>query len=216
MASLRGFPQLLGAYQARALASSWVSAGSGAAAATAAAAVGRVSALAGRRFAHAAHTPLGRTAPASCCTPTSAMKSAEQHPTASGGASDAAAAATAAAAVPTPLDQQQQQRPPLLNESALHQMPQPLPTGVKKTFYKRKLPCPPAIEFSSPEGRRVFQEALQAGTMTGFFKLIEQLRWGRLGGGLLGAWIAWGGGRRVEDCSGRGEPGVCCDGEQQS
>jgi hypothetical protein len=26
-------------------------------------------------------------------------------------------------------------------------------TGVKKTFYKRKLPCPPATEFSSPEGK---------------------------------------------------------------
>jgi hypothetical protein len=26
------------------------------------------------------------------------------------------------------------------------------PTGVKKTFYKRKLPCPPATEFSSAEG----------------------------------------------------------------
>ena len=25
-------------------------------------------------------------------------------------------------------------------------------TGVKKTFYKRKLPCPPATEFSSPQG----------------------------------------------------------------
>lgn len=28
----------------------------------------------------------------------------------------------------------------------------PSPTGVKKTFYKRKLPCPPATEFSSAEG----------------------------------------------------------------
>lgn len=26
------------------------------------------------------------------------------------------------------------------------------PTGIKKTFYKRKLPCPPATEFSSLEG----------------------------------------------------------------
>ncbi|KAF6260230.1 Phytochelatin synthase-domain-containing protein [Scenedesmus sp. NREL 46B-D3] len=48
------------------------------------------------------------------------------------------------------------------------------PTGVKKTFYKRKLPCPPATEFSSAEGRLLFAEALQQGTMTGFFKLIEQ------------------------------------------
>lgn len=28
----------------------------------------------------------------------------------------------------------------------------PSPTGVKKTFYKRKLPCPPATEFSSSDG----------------------------------------------------------------
>lgn len=27
-------------------------------------------------------------------------------------------------------------------------------TGFKKTFYKRKLPSPPAIEFSCPEGKR--------------------------------------------------------------
>eukprot|EP00775_Hariotina_reticulata_P014329 gene14329-55_t len=47
-------------------------------------------------------------------------------------------------------------------------------TGVKKTFYKRKLPCPPATEFSSVQGRLLFSEALQQGTMTGFFKLIEQ------------------------------------------
>eukprot|EP00878_Enallax_costatus_P016815 GHUV01017648.1.p1 GENE.GHUV01017648.1~~GHUV01017648.1.p1 ORF type:complete len:331 (+),score=67.21 GHUV01017648.1:896-1888(+) len=48
------------------------------------------------------------------------------------------------------------------------------PQGVKKTFYKRKLPCPPATEFSSSEGRLLFAEALQQGTMNGFFKLIEQ------------------------------------------
>lgn len=96
------------------------------------------------------------------------------------------------------------------------------PTGVKKTFYKRKLPCPPATEFSSTggtplaaaagicrsqvcqqaavlwhdlgvppshlstsaalrslllvAGRLLFAEALQQGTMSGFFKLIEQYR----------------------------------------
>ncbi|GMH45993.1 hypothetical protein BSKO_13957 [Bryopsis sp. KO-2023] len=47
---------------------------------------------------------------------------------------------------------------------------------VSPTFYKRKLPCPPAIEFSSTEGEHVFQEALCQGTMAGFFKLIEQFR----------------------------------------
>ncbi|KAG2450417.1 hypothetical protein HYH02_004919 [Chlamydomonas schloesseri] len=50
----------------------------------------------------------------------------------------------------------------------------PSGTGFKKTFYKRKLPSPPAIEFSCPEGRQVFQEALLDGTMSGFFKLMEQ------------------------------------------
>lgn len=49
-------------------------------------------------------------------------------------------------------------------------------TGYKKTFYKRKLPSPPAIEFSSPEGRQLFAEALAEGHMTGFFKLMEQFR----------------------------------------
>ncbi|GLC33020.1 hypothetical protein PLESTM_000015300 [Pleodorina starrii] len=47
-------------------------------------------------------------------------------------------------------------------------------TGLKKTFYKRKLPSPPATEFSSPEGRQLFQEALLEGSMVGFFKLMEQ------------------------------------------
>ena len=28
------------------------------------------------------------------------------------------------------------------------------PPGVSRTFYKRELPCPPAIEFSSPDGAR--------------------------------------------------------------
>eukprot|EP00201_Polytomella_parva_P011099 CAMPEP_0175056668 /NCGR_PEP_ID=MMETSP0052_2-20121109/10810_1 /TAXON_ID=51329 ORGANISM="Polytomella parva, Strain SAG 63-3" /NCGR_SAMPLE_ID=MMETSP0052_2 /ASSEMBLY_ACC=CAM_ASM_000194 /LENGTH=108 /DNA_ID=CAMNT_0016321743 /DNA_START=1051 /DNA_END=1373 /DNA_ORIENTATION=- len=44
----------------------------------------------------------------------------------------------------------------------------------KKTFYKRKLPTPPAVEFSSPEGRQIFQEAIAEGHMVGFFKLMEQ------------------------------------------
>lgn len=68
-----------------------------------------------------------------------------------------------------------------------------------KTFYKRVLPCPPAVSFSSPEGavwsrwtsnglqqraaepsahagKCLFAGALHAGTMQGFFKLIEQFR----------------------------------------
>nr|AWV56809.1 similar to phytochelatin synthase [Trebouxia lynnae] len=48
--------------------------------------------------------------------------------------------------------------------------------GTSKTFYKRALPCPPALSFSSSEGKRLFAEALQAGTMQSFFKLIEQFR----------------------------------------
>lgn len=48
------------------------------------------------------------------------------------------------------------------------------PPGFSRSFYKRPLPCPPAIEFSSDEGKAVFAEAMAAGTMTSFFKLIEQ------------------------------------------
>ncbi|EFJ45552.1 hypothetical protein VOLCADRAFT_63429 [Volvox carteri f. nagariensis] len=44
----------------------------------------------------------------------------------------------------------------------------------KRTYYKRVLPSPPAISFSSAEGRQIFSEALPHGTMVGFFKLIEQ------------------------------------------
>jgi glutathione gamma-glutamylcysteinyltransferase len=41
------------------------------------------------------------------------------------------------------------------------------------SFYKRPLPegC---VAFSSPEGRAIFREALAAGTMDGFFTLVEQ------------------------------------------
>ncbi len=42
-----------------------------------------------------------------------------------------------------------------------------------RTFYRRPLP-PPAIAFASPEGRRVFREALAEGTMEGWFPLAEQ------------------------------------------
>jgi len=49
-------------------------------------------------------------------------------------------------------------------------MPIPEP---QQTFHRRKLP-PPAIEFSSREGQAIFREALAAGTMGPFFRLIEQ------------------------------------------
>ncbi|XP_058761909.1 glutathione gamma-glutamylcysteinyltransferase 3-like isoform X1 [Vicia villosa] len=39
-------------------------------------------------------------------------------------------------------------------------------------LYRRTLP-PPSIEFSSPEGKKIFTEALAKGTMNGFFKLIS-------------------------------------------
>ncbi|GAB2281800.1 Glutathione gamma-glutamylcysteinyltransferase 3 [Dionaea muscipula] len=40
-------------------------------------------------------------------------------------------------------------------------------------LYKRSLPSPPAIEFSSPEGKLLFKEALEKGYMEGFFKLVS-------------------------------------------
>jgi hypothetical protein len=51
--------------------------------------------------------------------------------------------------------QQQQQQQPVqasITSSTAATAPYAPPTGVKKTFYKRKLPCPPATEFSSAEG----------------------------------------------------------------
>nr|DAD19985.1 TPA_asm: hypothetical protein HUJ06_021448 [Nelumbo nucifera] len=39
-------------------------------------------------------------------------------------------------------------------------------------LYRRLLPSPPAIEFSSSEGKHLFTEALHNGNMEGFFKLI--------------------------------------------
>lgn len=39
-------------------------------------------------------------------------------------------------------------------------------------LYRRTLP-PPSIEFASPEGKKIFTEALHNGTMNGFFKLIS-------------------------------------------
>ncbi|KVI12347.1 Phytochelatin synthase [Cynara cardunculus var. scolymus] len=40
-------------------------------------------------------------------------------------------------------------------------------------IYRRVLPSPPAIDFASSEGKQLFMEATQGGTMEGFFKLIS-------------------------------------------
>jgi len=44
------------------------------------------------------------------------------------------------------------------------------------SFYRRRLPCPPSIAFGSPDGRKIFQEALIAETMHSYFPLAEQFR----------------------------------------
>ncbi|XP_010522567.1 PREDICTED: glutathione gamma-glutamylcysteinyltransferase 1 [Tarenaya hassleriana] len=41
------------------------------------------------------------------------------------------------------------------------------------SLYRRSLPSPPAIDFASAEGKQIFNEALQKGTMEGFFRLIS-------------------------------------------
>ncbi|XP_006655670.1 glutathione gamma-glutamylcysteinyltransferase 1-like [Oryza brachyantha] len=41
------------------------------------------------------------------------------------------------------------------------------------SLYRRVLPSPPAVEFASEEGKRLFAEALQSGTLQGFFNLIS-------------------------------------------
>eukprot|EP01083_Nonionella_stella_P298774 1014033_1 len=46
----------------------------------------------------------------------------------------------------------------------------------KRTFYRRKLPSPPAIAFTSPQGRLLFKESLKDGFMEGYFILAEQFR----------------------------------------
>ncbi|KAL0041162.1 hypothetical protein WJX77_007260 [Trebouxia sp. C0004] len=62
-------------------------------------------------------------------------------------------------------------------ENAQHQV-DGIASGVpgSRTFYKRTLPCPPAVAFSSSEGKAMFADALLNGTLQGFFKLIEQFR----------------------------------------
>ena len=52
----------------------------------------------------------------------------------------------------------------------------PPPPGISRTFYKRELPSPPAVAFSSEQGQGIFKAALAAGNMQGFFRLIEQYR----------------------------------------
>uniref|UniRef100_A0A0E0L6P2 glutathione gamma-glutamylcysteinyltransferase n=1 Tax=Oryza punctata TaxID=4537 RepID=A0A0E0L6P2_ORYPU len=41
------------------------------------------------------------------------------------------------------------------------------------SLYRRVLPSPPAVEFASEEGKRLFSEALESGTLQGFFNLIS-------------------------------------------
>ncbi|PKI71907.1 hypothetical protein CRG98_007675 [Punica granatum] len=43
-------------------------------------------------------------------------------------------------------------------------------------LYRRVLPSPPAVDFSSDEGKKLFIEAIQAGTMEGFYKLISNFQ----------------------------------------
>ncbi|NP_001289777.1 glutathione gamma-glutamylcysteinyltransferase 1-like [Nelumbo nucifera] len=43
-------------------------------------------------------------------------------------------------------------------------------------LYRRVLPSPPAIEFSSSEGKQLFSEALRSGHMEGFFNLISSFQ----------------------------------------
>mmetsp|Transcript_22447 Transcript_22447/g.31205 ORF Transcript_22447/g.31205 Transcript_22447/m.31205 type:complete len:479 (+) Transcript_22447:128-1564(+) len=46
--------------------------------------------------------------------------------------------------------------------------------GSVATFYRRPLPSPPAIPFSSQEGKEIFREAMDDGFMDGYFRLAEQ------------------------------------------
>ncbi|KAK3414577.1 hypothetical protein EUGRSUZ_H00438 [Eucalyptus grandis] len=46
----------------------------------------------------------------------------------------------------------------------------------RASYYRRVLPSPPAIDFASDEGQKLFREALPAGTMVGFFMLIPHFQ----------------------------------------
>ncbi|KAL1199634.1 Glutathione gamma-glutamylcysteinyltransferase 1 [Cardamine amara subsp. amara] len=41
------------------------------------------------------------------------------------------------------------------------------------SLYRRSLPSPPAVDFASAEGKKLFKEAVQKGTMEGYFSLIS-------------------------------------------
>lgn len=43
-------------------------------------------------------------------------------------------------------------------------------------LYKRVLPSPPAVDFASSDGKQLFVEAVQKGTMEGFYKLISNFQ----------------------------------------
>ncbi|KAK7858749.1 glutathione gamma-glutamylcysteinyltransferase 1 [Quercus suber] len=43
-------------------------------------------------------------------------------------------------------------------------------------LYRRSLPSPPAIDFASSEGKKLFIEAIQNGTMEGFYRLISNFQ----------------------------------------
>lgn len=62
------------------------------------------------------------------------------------------------------------QKKKALDETLSADMPQ---YNHEKSLYRRPLP-PPAIAFSSKEGRQLFQEAMLEGTAESFFPLMEQ------------------------------------------
>ncbi|XP_047167152.1 glutathione gamma-glutamylcysteinyltransferase 1-like [Vigna umbellata] len=43
-------------------------------------------------------------------------------------------------------------------------------------LYRRLLPCPPAVEFASSQGKELFLEAIHNGTMEGFYKLVSHFQ----------------------------------------
>ncbi|KAK9809276.1 hypothetical protein WJX73_000095 [Symbiochloris irregularis] len=45
--------------------------------------------------------------------------------------------------------------------------------GPTRTFFRRQLPCPPAVAFASPEGRQLLTQALADQTAESFFSLME-------------------------------------------
>eukprot|EP00890_Picochlorum_soloecismus_P002945 jgi/Picsp_1/3651/NSC_06488-R1_phytochelatin synthase len=66
---------------------------------------------------------------------------------------------------------------PVMEHNSNNVVDEARPPGVaSRSFYKRDLPCPPAIAFSSEEGQRVFRDAMDHGMLQGFFTLIEQFR----------------------------------------